>query len=206
VTGRPYTLLFNGSVKSSGAVGLALSGGPRPMAQTAFPGLRAITAPLKVTQSEGNLVNELDGANPTALLISAIEKRVATKDDEFYLGVLRHGQLWQLHHILAGGPSRGTMALETETAPVEGTSVQLFHRLSSGDIASPAPLFPKNALAFVVVAAAPSMQEGGGDDDGDVLVLEDTFVAASENGFMLSRGGEPTWTCIAPRAQARLTW
>ena len=35
------------------------------------------------------------------------------------------GDLWQLHHILAGGPSRGTMALDTETAPGEGTSVQV---------------------------------------------------------------------------------
>ena len=150
VTGRPYTLIFNGSVKSSGAVGLALSGGSRPVAETAFPGLRAITAPLKVTQyvphsitiqsplpytkskhrSKGNLINELDNTNPTALLVSAIEKSAlagnTARDDEFYLGVLRDdGDLWQLHHILAGGPSRGTMALDTETAPGEGTSVQV---------------------------------------------------------------------------------
>ncbi len=61
--------------------------------------------------------------------MSAIEKSALTghaaKDDEFYLGVLRNGELWQLHHIMAGGPSRGTMALETETAPGEGTSVQV---------------------------------------------------------------------------------
>jgi hypothetical protein len=50
VTGRPYTLIFNGSVKSSGAVGLALTAGPRPVSQTAFPGLHAITMPLKVTR------------------------------------------------------------------------------------------------------------------------------------------------------------
>jgi hypothetical protein len=72
--------------------------------------------------------------NPTTLLISALEKSALTgraaKDDEFYLGVLRDGELWQMHHIMSGGPSRGTMALETETAPREGTSVQvrqLFH-------------------------------------------------------------------------------
>ena len=58
---------------------------------TGFPGLRPMTTPLKVTQyvpplivdqspynaeckSEGNLVNGLDSARPTALLISAIEK------------------------------------------------------------------------------------------------------------------------------------
>ena len=50
VMGRPYTLIFNGSVKSFGAVGLALSAGPRPVPKTVFPGLRAISAPLKVTQ------------------------------------------------------------------------------------------------------------------------------------------------------------
>ena len=156
VTGRPYTLLFNGSVKSSGAVGFALSGGSCPVAETAFPGLCAITAPLKVTQyvlppitgqslllyhksksrSEGNLINELDNANPTALLVAAIEKSALTgtaaRDDEFYLGVLRDGgELWQLHHILAGGPSRGTMALDTETAPGEGTSVQVCRAINS---------------------------------------------------------------------------
>ncbi len=50
VTGRPYTLVFNGSVTSSGAVGIALSAGRRPALKTAFPGLRAITTPLKVTR------------------------------------------------------------------------------------------------------------------------------------------------------------
>ncbi|KAH9970274.1 hypothetical protein BGW80DRAFT_1461387 [Lactifluus volemus] len=86
-TGRPYILLYDGSVNSSGAVGIALSAGPRPTLQTTFHGLRAITEPLKVTRSEGNLVNELDNVNLTTLLISAIEKSALTgraaKEDEF---------------------------------------------------------------------------------------------------------------------------
>ena len=46
--------------------------------------------------------------------------------EEFYLGVLRDGgALWQLHRILAGRPSRGTMALDTETAPGECTYIQV---------------------------------------------------------------------------------
>lgn len=64
---------------------------------------------------------------------------------------------------------------------------------------------PKNTLAFIASDAPPPLLEGG-DGDDDVVVLEDTFVAESENGFMLSREGEATWTCIAPGAQARLTW
>ena len=75
----------------------------------------------------------MDNRNPVSLLVSAIEESAligkAAKDDEFYLGVLRDGdgdgELSQVHHIMSGGPSRGTMALETETAPGKGTPVQV---------------------------------------------------------------------------------
>ncbi|KAF8495724.1 hypothetical protein F5888DRAFT_1615424 [Russula emetica] len=206
VTGRPYTLIFNGSVTSSGAVGIALSAGRRPTLRTAFPGLRAITPPLKVTRSEGNLVNELDNRNPTALLVSAIAESAlvgkAGKDDAFYLGVLRDGELWQIHRITSGAPSRGTMALESEIAPREGSSVQLFY--CPEDIAAPPHATAKNTLTFVAVPQFESALAGQGDDT--VTVLEDTFLAASENGFMLSRENEMTGTCITPGAQARLAW
>ncbi|KAN0127968.1 hypothetical protein V8E53_014222 [Lactarius tabidus] len=148
-----------------------------PLTQTVSPGLHAITTPLKVAQSEGTLIDELDNANPTALLVSAIEKNAlagrAVKDDEFDLG------LWQLHHIMAGRPSPGRMALDTETTPGEGTSVQLFHRPMNRDIVPAAGVLPKNTLVFV---ASPQVDDAvaqeGGDDD--VTVLEDTFLAASE--------------------------
>ncbi|KAF8267685.1 hypothetical protein EI94DRAFT_1829958 [Lactarius quietus] len=172
VTGRLYTHIFNGSVKSSGAIGLTLSAGSCPVPRTAFPGLRTITAPLKVTQSESNNVSELNKANPTELLISAMENSAA-KNDEFYIGVPRDSELWQFHHMLTGGPSRGTMALDTEKDPGKGSSVQLRHRS--------AMIWRRKWVL-------------GSDDD--VTVLQDTFVAGSENGFVLSRGSEPT----------RLTW
>ena len=72
--------------------------------------------------------------------------------------------------------------------------------MTSHDIA--AGVLPKNTLAFAVSPQTPLVDE----EKEDVTVLEDTFVAASENGFMLRRGDEATWTCIAPGAQARLTW
>ncbi|KAI0250460.1 hypothetical protein BJV78DRAFT_1275785 [Lactifluus subvellereus] len=206
--GRPYTLMYNGSVNSSGAVGLALSAGPRPALQTAFYGLRAISEPLKVTRAEGNLVNELDNMNPTTLLISAIEKSaltgLAAKDDEFYLGVLRDGNLWEVHHIMSGGPSRGTMALETETAPGEGSSVQLFHRPNDDVVPTVWPRIAKNTLTFLAVQETDSTPVEEGKDM--VTIVEDAFVAASENGFMASRCDEATWTCIAPGATAQLAW
>ena len=52
----------------------------------------------------------------------------AAKDEEFYLGVLREGKLWKLHHIMAGGSSRRTMAPNTETTPGEGLSIQVMPR------------------------------------------------------------------------------
>ena len=71
--------------------------------------------------------------------------------------------------------------------------------MTSHDVAR---VLPKNTLTFVASPQAPLADE----EEGDVTVLGDTFVAASENGFMLRRGDEATWTCIAPGAQARLTW
>ncbi|KAH9954530.1 hypothetical protein BGW80DRAFT_1467765 [Lactifluus volemus] len=200
-TGRPYILLYGGSVSCSGADGIALSAGPRPTLQTTFHGLRAITEPLKATRSEGNLVNELDNVNLTTLLISAIEKSVLTgraaKDDEFYLGVLRDDELWEIRHIMSGGPSRGTMALETETAPGEGTSVQLSHR--PNDDAVPT-VWPHLLLAALESDSAPVEREHS------VTIVEHAFVAASENGFMVRRSDEVAWTCTSPGSAAQLGW
>ena len=62
----------------------------------------------------------------------------------------------------------------------------------------------KNTLAFIASPqagdGAPAFAEEEGEGDDGVTVLEDTFVAASENGFMLSRGDKATWTCIVPGA------
>ena len=63
----------------------------------------------------------------------------------------------------------------------------------------------KSSLTFVTAPQCESALAGQREED-TVTVLEDTFLAASENGFMLSREDEMTWTCITPGAQARLAW
>ena len=65
-----------------------------------------------------------------------------------------------------------------------------------------AGVLPKNTLAFVAFPQAPLVEQ----EEEDVTVLEDPFVAASENGFILRCGDEAVWTCITPGAQACLTW
>jgi len=97
------------------------------------------------------------------------------------------------------------MALETETAPGKGTTVQLFHRPS--DVSAPIalPHAAKNTLTFV---ATPQFDLIPAEEKGDaaVTVLDGVFVAASENGFVLGREGEKSWTCVAPGSQAQLAW
>ncbi|KAH7923827.1 hypothetical protein BV22DRAFT_1035883 [Leucogyrophana mollusca] len=130
VTGRPVTLFHDNQIYSSGAVGLGLTTSKAPASSVEFPGLICLTPPLVVTRSEGNLVNELDNANPTRLLLNAIRKhgiddRNSFKEDDFYLGVVEDGQLNQVYHILSGDPSRGTIALQSHAAPPVGAVVQV---------------------------------------------------------------------------------
>ena len=62
----------------------------------------------------------------------------------------------------------------------------------------------KNTLTFV--AASQSDLAPAEEREDAVTVLDDVFVAASENGFMLGRENEMPWTCVAPGAQARIAW
>jgi hypothetical protein len=78
------------------------------------------------SRSEGNLVHELDGSNPSKMLLEAI-RRMPTqphKDDFYFLGIIRNGKLDAMHTIISGDPSRGTMALETQEAPRKGETIQ----------------------------------------------------------------------------------
>jgi len=80
------------------------------------------------------------------LLVSAIEESALigqAAKGKFYLGVLPDGdgKLSQVHHIMAGGPSCGMMALETETAPGKGTPVQVRLQLVCQHLVNSPPFF-----------------------------------------------------------------
>jgi hypothetical protein len=110
---------------------------------------------LPILRSEGNLLLELDRANPTQILLAAIRShdlcttykgtaQAALKDDErFYIGAFDGGEvcavvvrLWQtidsfltqisqIHEVSSGDPSRGTIALKSPSAPSAGTQIQV---------------------------------------------------------------------------------
>ncbi|KAG6377204.1 hypothetical protein JVT61DRAFT_1257 [Boletus reticuloceps] len=217
ITGRPVTLFYNGSILSSGAVGIALSSSvpSSPVLTLSFPPLVALSTDLGVTSSEGNLILSLDSRNPTQLLLSAIQGHGLTclhttwvgKEDEFYVGVIDPSsqQLAQLHRISAGDPSRGAIALDSLSAPREGSIVRLYH-LPRDSV----PDAPKHFLdsinsnsisLFVAPEMNPTASLGNeiADDsvaDSDHSVVPNTFLAASENGFTLSRGAQGPWNHV----------
>ncbi|KAH9899694.1 hypothetical protein C8Q73DRAFT_772369 [Cubamyces lactineus] len=234
ITGRPYTLLHNESIHSDGAVGICLTSPIRPSSHSAFPGLEPITRPMIVTSSEGNLVNALDNANPSGLLLHAIRNHPSTSlrseqsispELRLYMGTLKqkNGQheLDQLFYIMSGDPSRGSIALDTDSAPAEGALVQMFllPPTASPDILgeirggrSAKGTRRTQNLTFVstsideVEADSTSHSEGS----GDIVVLEDVFLAASENGCIVSRstdgGNERPWKCGVPGGMVGLQW
>ncbi|KAF9063282.1 hypothetical protein BDP27DRAFT_1299738 [Rhodocollybia butyracea] len=195
VTGRPVTLFHNQEIYDTGAVGVAFENS-KPMGFALPRDVEPLGEALSVTDSEGNLINTLNSSNPTQLLLSCIRAAgidAASYETEFLLGVLpRTGSLsYQLHAITAGDPSRGTLSLNAQTmAPVVGSRVQFYHRIRKPETSS--LLSPGSSMSFTVVSPEHSSSERS------ELVLENRFVAASDNGFVLGRTGETPWSCIVP--------
>ncbi|CCM00623.1 uncharacterized protein FIBRA_02659 [Fibroporia radiculosa] len=242
VTGRPYTLFHGSAVHSSGAVGVCLNSPKQPTFHTNFPGLQALTKAMFVTESEGNLIHSLDNMNPTRLLLSAIQQRngqpgsdgqsgsaldfqLITKDDLFFVGTIRdngsdsEASVFQLYHITSGDPSRGTFAIESEFAPTPGMLVQLYHlprgsvpdvlsRYLPASFSSPASRKMSFSMSPPDVLSLDEISEVG----PETIVIDDTFLVASENGVVIGRqGGDPStrerpWTCKVPGGEIDLRW
>ncbi|KAI9056514.1 hypothetical protein FKP32DRAFT_1599250 [Trametes sanguinea] len=234
VTGRPYTLFHNDSIHSDGAVGLCLSSAVKSSTQSAFPGLEPLTRPMVVTSSEGNLVNALDNANPSGLLLRAIQNHPAvgslsqhgiSPDLRVYMGTLKQQngkhELDQLFYVMSGDPSRGSIALDTDAAPEEGVLVQMFllPPSASPDIVGEVQKRRSvengphtQSLTFVSTLledAHDSFETSESPDEGPI-VLEDAFIAASENGCIVSRStegkSERPWKCSVPGGMVGLQW
>ena len=86
---------------------------------------------------------------------------------------------------------------------------QFFHRRKQTKIASsPLNLSKKEPMAFFRVAE-PEELTGAGDSlsESAPVILDNTFYAASENGFTVARGGENgevPWSCQVPACIASL--
>ena len=57
----------------------------------------------------------------------------------------------------------------------------------------------------------PSIRSGAGScpydvEDSDMEIISNQFLAASENGFVMSQSGEAAWTCDVVGGSAALEW
>ncbi|RDB16060.1 hypothetical protein Hypma_003478 [Hypsizygus marmoreus] len=223
VTGRPVTLFHNRDIYDSGAVGIVIKRlqKGRARTRTEFLGAIPLSSPMTVTHCEGNLVNSLDGSNPTQLLLNAIQKSGMEmdasgsfkNDEKFLLGTIRSGMLGQIYNITAGDPHRGSISLESQNAPMAGTQVQFFHRPKSTIVKAPtrSSLSSINSIQFLT---APETTLEANTDQAEetesVKIISNTFLASSENGFIICRSdhdeAETAWTCTVPGGVATLEW
>ncbi|VDB91789.1 unnamed protein product [Peniophora sp. CBMAI 1063] len=212
VTGRPFTLLRDGNVHSSGAVGLAILKAT-PSLRTTFDGLHPLSPVMKVTAAEGNLIHTLNDGNPSQLLLDAIRSTGLygenAKEDNFVLGVSTSPEV--LHQrafrITSGDPKRGTLALETDATITEGLFVQFFKSSTPSDVAQP-DRTPSISFMTTSDAAGTRAQDGhaGSVDVESVRIIEGAFVAGSENGWTVAQADEEAWACSVPGASTSVAW
>ncbi|WVF72838.1 hypothetical protein IAT40_007656 [Kwoniella sp. CBS 6097] len=198
ITNRPHTLLHNGKIYDSGALGLALN---RPWKPEVDFGLAAMTDPVKISGAQGNMLLSVDGtnSNPTQMLIAAIQRRGGsgiTKEEDFFLGFLENGSLKKVVKILSGDPSRGALSVDMEEPLLPGQTVQFMHRLSVSPIAEP------SAGAFTFSSLPKT------EDTEDVPIgqprVADGFLGLSEGGFIYSNPSASI--CTAPGATNTIQW
>ncbi|KAK0200713.1 hypothetical protein DFS33DRAFT_1070650 [Desarmillaria ectypa] len=195
ITGRPVTLFQNQRIWDSGAVGIALTHAKNARSMLDYHGLVSLSSAMTVSESEGNLVNTLDGRNPTQLLLSAIREHNLTVtslkvDEEFYL-MTEDTEI--AYTITAGDPSRGTISLNTDQGLGVGSRVRFYHR-------------PKTSLGRTLTFEEPRatmFKFMVADDSVSVksdAILDGVFFSASENGFLYQQHG----ACTIPGATATL--
>jgi len=226
VTGRPFTLFHNSDIHSSGAVGISIASLTKnAIIEAEFPGLHPLTDELAITSSEGNLVHTIDNVNPSRLLLAAIQKHnlnlasqasAAFKEDHVYMQII-DGNNHRFSRILSGDPSRGTIALD-DIAPAEGTKIRMHYLPIQDWQAQPRLITPtrKSALDFLTlpetnasnITSIPFNSPMAPNED--TVVVDDMFLAGSENGCIVRRANgdneaaEAPWKAAIPHGLVRM--
>jgi len=133
-----------------------------------------------------------------------------------------------MYTITAGDPGRGSISLDSSIAPLAGTKVQVMPSLSSliSKMAFDGFLqffhCPRPAVLDIPLNSDPKINgfqfltsqepsSGAGSrpfnvEDSDMEIISNQFLAASENGFVMSQSGEAAWTCNVVGGSAVLEW
>ncbi|KAL1671374.1 hypothetical protein EV122DRAFT_295522 [Schizophyllum commune] len=211
LTGLPHTLIYNKRILDRGCVGVALDTWPQAEVKPTFSGMRRVDEKTySVTEAQGNLITGLSGEKPTHHFLRAAREAGAepamslVEDQGFALGVVGDGTVTQMHTIMSSDPSRGTLALEEGAYIPAGKEVAFFIRDTSLSTAVRdllrRPSQPR--IAFVhppyMGSAEVEPSHDAGDyaslesvfpDSAEEIILPDTFLASSEEGFSMTEGG-----------------
>lgn len=181
--------------------------------------------PPRARRAKGNIVLTLDGQNAARTLLNLVQSMPSTiqakgktavergeqKEREFYAAVFEGPplggklELTQARHvsrIMAGDPSRGAMSVETEEDVRPGSHLVFLTRSDHPRPATSEKGF--NLLSIPASYSAPQAVEGAPATGESVVVLKDVFLAASENGVVVSRKGGGCWVCGVEGAVARV--
>ncbi|KAF5314565.1 hypothetical protein D9611_007034 [Ephemerocybe angulata] len=200
VTELPATLLHQNSILSTGAIGLALK---KPYTQNlAFQNLQSISEPMHVDNSQGNIIQSLNGdTNPTQILLRILENTPGTTasnpaafrflNEKVFIGqVGADGQPYRVVHLTSGDPSRGGLAVSGDLAPTPGSKVQFFTQTGSPNTTLELQTGSPKKFSFVTVPELVSSDELIDMDDQQSIVLEDVFLAATDVGVVAHRPGD----------------
>jgi len=162
-------------------------------------GLVCLTSPLTINRSEGNLIHELGDSAPARVLLKAIQKHGLsdghTKEVEFYIGI-RDGlenisTPPRLFRIVAGSPSKGSIAVEEAAAPPVGSTIQFYYRRH--DAPSVLPDLPEDPSSAFLGALIENSNVVTPHNDvkltrttGEQKIFESKFLISSEHGFTLT--------------------
>ncbi|KAG0142924.1 hypothetical protein CROQUDRAFT_661866 [Cronartium quercuum f. sp. fusiforme G11] len=205
-TGRPCTLFRDGWIGNDGAVGVALvnkaASTPVARPKAYYHGLEALSKAMRVTAARGNIILTLDEKNAAQALMASIIKSSRSKsarslpfqkeDDVFVAfyadepqqqsdcATLNPEHLMEICKIVGGAPSRGALGINrTDHIPI-GQWVQFARRES--------PPQHKPRVLDGQFEFACALNSGMGRNS--LLVgpgrLKETFVAASEHGFVVN--------------------
>jgi len=193
VTGREYTLFRGGEVYSAGAVGFALLD-DELRHNYGFEDYAPISPAYNVTAASGNLIHSLDNKNPVTELLHATASLHLGGGPRInlYLGILdSNGKTYlDICRINAGGPSKGILALDDDNCVAVGSQVQFLREpdnfqpkdtteatLESG---------PDDQGELKFMSTSETMRETDfADSSSNVQVLDNKFLACSENGIIL---------------------
>ncbi|GJJ15622.1 hypothetical protein Clacol_009900 [Clathrus columnatus] len=211
VTGTPFTLFYNGEQFSSGAVGVALNNTRGFNVKSVdYPNLIPFSEPMNIQRVDGNLIHVLNDLNPTEILLKAIAANPALqigKNDSLYLGhslpSSKTSKVKRVYRILAGGQSRGTLALEADASLKAGDLVQ-FYVLTAQPPDVRIPSIP-GGINFICTGKEDVVSSSLHDNSTSDIEVTENLTIASEDGFLVSEADDSSsFRCTVPGSIAHV--